>query len=108
MAWLFCAVSFAFLLLQRKPATTRRRSGFASQGSLDGPQRQGVLVFDEQAVARDDRIGVGLLVRDLHAGQFLVFLVAGLEDDQLSFGSQSQQDSAGVDDRPESVSPSSA
>jgi hypothetical protein len=53
------------------------------RASLDRPERHGVLVLDEQEVARDHGVGIGLLVRDLKLGQLFVCLVVGLEDCQL-------------------------
>ena len=70
------------------------RSCFARScgGSLNGPERYGVLVPDKHAAARDDWVGVGLILRDFEVGQLLVFLVAGLEHDQRGFGGQGHYD----------------
>src|SRR5947208_3371702 len=66
----------------------------------DRPQRDRFLVFNVNAAARDDRVGEGLAVRDLEAGELFELLIAGLEDDQLHARSQSHQDRASVHDGP--------
>src|SRR4051794_17891802 len=79
-----------------------------SRRSFDRPQRERIPALDEQPPAVGDGVGVSVAVRHLVAGNFLVPLVAGLEDDQLGPGGQGQQDGAGVDDRTVTRAPAPA
>jgi hypothetical protein len=65
-------------------------SGISSlrlRGLSYGPKGKGILVFNEDAVAYQNGIGVGLLIGDFDIRQFDEFLVAWLEDTELRFGS---------------------
>src|SRR6185503_2129026 len=72
---------------------------------LNRPQRHGILVLDEQAIAGNDGIGMRLRFRHLNPGQFLVALVTRLERNQFRTGSQSQHHGTRINDA--SIAPAS-
>ena len=63
----------------------------ASRPLLDGPERHGICVFDEDSIAGRDRVGVGLTCRDLVAGELLEFFDARLKDNELRARRQTEQ-----------------
>src|SRR5262245_57053742 len=80
--------------------SVRLRLGLADRcRSVDGPERHGILVFDEYALARHDGLSIRRCVSNFDSGQFRVLLVARLVRDELGTGCQGQQDRAGVDNR---------
>src|SRR5438045_4022859 len=72
--------------------------------SVESPQCDRILIFDENPVAGDDRIRMGRCLSDLQASQFLVFLFVGLENNQFGLGRQSEQNRASVNYGPETTS----
>ncbi len=59
----------------------RQKVQMRRAASFHREQCQGLPVLNEDAVARDERVGVGFRFRDFDAGQFIVFLVARFQHD---------------------------
>jgi len=71
---------------------------------INRPHRHRFLIFDEDAIARNHRVCVDRGVGDLDPGQFCVFLVIRLEDDQFGITGQGHDDRTGIDNRRETAS----
>src|SRR3954463_6743551 len=64
---------------------------------FDRPQRDRVLVFDVDAIAGDNRVGVDARFGEFVGGDLFELLASGLEDQQLAVGNQHDEDTAGID-----------
>src|SRR5205823_1311194 len=64
--------------------------------SVECPQSYRIAVLDDDAIARENRIGVSRAVRDFVAGDLLVLLVARFERDQLRGWSERHKNRAGI------------
>src|SRR5947199_1248040 len=62
------------------------------------PQNERVAVLHVHPIACNDRVGVGLVVRNLVLCKLFEFLGVGFIDNELSGGSQRHQDGPGVND----------
>src|ERR1035437_2365019 len=79
----------------------RQGGGYIEPGAIlfDHVHRDAGVVADEEAVAGDDGEGVGGFFGDLEGGEFLEFLVGGVDGGELAVGGEGEDDGAGVDHR---------